>query len=352
MKFNTFNLVVLVLSTLVYVTVSAPIITFPVVQFGIDVVKWTEEFLALFVTLLANNVSAKTVSQVLPVLSLEFNMAVIEPAVGDLNNYNTEFPVEGIKDGNVRWVVEAVNRTEQDPVLLYFHGGGYILGDFPPFPFFCARVYDQVENDRFSILMLDYTLAQDDPYPRQLSDAALVYNKLIESSNNVIVGGDSAGGHLSLNLLRHGAHPVQGVTEVDTDKITGAMLTSPWVSIHTDDDTGSHEYNEGKDILTPKIIREGGEMFTNNNFTQYTSTALNFYNDTETDWASIVPNKTFVNYGGHEVLLTDIESWIDIAGLSQDQVYMSPEGIHVSVIFSPDVSDITPKIVDFFKENF
>ncbi len=256
----------------------------------------------------------------------------------------------GLAEGKVKWLVEAENRTKEDPVLLYSHGGAYILGVYPFFPYLWAKVYEQVGNDRLSILMLDYTTtANGAKYPTQLKEASLAYNELTKTCKDIIVGGDSAGGHLSLSLIRHSELPVEGVAEVDGDFITGGIFLSPWLNIYPDDTTGSHEYNEGKDMLTSKFLREAGLEFVSSK-DLLTAPETNFYNDTEAEWDKILPKNVFSSYGEREILLSDDLSWYKLAGLSGDQIFEDPNGIHDAIVYTPEKNDVFPKIVDFFKK--
>ncbi|ODQ59953.1 hypothetical protein WICANDRAFT_78576 [Wickerhamomyces anomalus NRRL Y-366-8] len=337
--------------SIIHVTLSAPALTFPTPKIGEDIVKYTEAFLSIFITLLDNNFPVVQIGNLVPDLSLDFNMKVVEPFAKDLPNYNTEFPVEGLDQGKVKWLVEAENRTKDDPVIIYSHGGGYVFGVFPFFPFLFTRIYQETGNNRLSILMLDYKLSLEEKYPYQLGELALVYNKIAESSNNIILAGDSAGVHLSLNLLRHSKFPVSGVNQVSAGNITGGLFFSPWVNMYVDDTTGSHEYNMGKDILTPKIIREGGKQFVPSS-NLLTSNVVNFYNDTEANWKELVPKNVLATYGGHEIMETDDKSWFELAGLSGDQIFEDKGAIHDAVIFTPDLSAVVPKAVEFLKTNY
>jgi acetyl esterase/lipase len=108
-------------------------------------------------------------------------------------------------------------------VLLYLHGGGY---------FGCsAKLYRPITvafaRKNFRVYAPDYRLAPENPFPAAVDDAAAVYRALLESgipSRRIVVGGDSAGGGLTLSLfltLRAAGTPLPAA----------AVLFSPWTDL-------------------------------------------------------------------------------------------------------------------------
>ncbi|MGY5853884.1 MAG: alpha/beta hydrolase [Candidatus Thorarchaeota archaeon] len=88
-----------------------------------------------------------------------------------------------------------------DKVILYFHGGGYIMGSIKSHRCMTLPI-GRVCNAR--ILSVDYRLAPEHPYPAQLDDAVKVYQWLIDTGiqlSNVVLMGFSAGGGISLSLI-------------------------------------------------------------------------------------------------------------------------------------------------------
>ena len=84
--------------------------------------------------------------------------------------------------------------------LLYSHGGGY---SFYPKAYanFIASVALATNCKTFA---LDYRLAPEHRFPAQLEDALNAYRWLLENGTNpsyLVIGGDSAGAHLTLSLV-------------------------------------------------------------------------------------------------------------------------------------------------------
>lgn len=86
-------------------------------------------------------------------------------------------------------------------VLLYLHGGGYLMGSPRTHRSLVWRIAKQAKA---SGLVLDYRLAPENPFPSALEDAVTSYAWLLEHNvkpAKISVMGDSAGGGLALALL-------------------------------------------------------------------------------------------------------------------------------------------------------
>lgn len=294
--------------------------------------------------------SQGSISRKTPQISLNDMMSMVSVNMSNCPGFNTSFKVPEMRSSDVRWLVEAENRTANDPVLLYSHGGGFCFGMSPgQFQMF-DYIYKNLNNPRLSILAFDYTLSNDGKFPQPLIENAMVYNALAESSNNIWLIGDSAGGSLILELERHIQYPFVGVPRVNTNNSPkGLLALSPWVNLHPRF-TGTYTQYDGIDSLTSLQLAQMGELYTPD-AELLESAELNPYKDT-INWSSILPHhsKVFVSYGEYEVLRGDIESWISNADLSNSTVYLEPKGIHDMVTDIPYTSPVTPEIVRFLKK--
>lgn len=97
---------------------------------------------------------------------------------------------------------------EGKPLIVYFHGGGWVIGDLETHDALCAKL-NQVTG--CAVLAIDYRLAPEHRFPAAFEDAmdatmwaAEQLDVLTDASTRLIVAGDSAGGNLaaavSLNL--------------------------------------------------------------------------------------------------------------------------------------------------------
>lgn len=94
-------------------------------------------------------------------------------------------------------------RTNADPtrVILYLHGGGFCVHMPSLYRNFASRV---ALTTGAKVLLPDYRLAPEHPYPAAVNDCFGVYRWLIEQGTapeNITLAGDSAGGCLVLTTL-------------------------------------------------------------------------------------------------------------------------------------------------------
>ncbi|HEF4737633.1 alpha/beta hydrolase [Burkholderia multivorans] len=87
------------------------------------------------------------------------------------------------------------------PVVIWFHGGGYVSGSIETHQSFAATVSRQLE---LPVVLVDYRLAPEAPYPAAVQDAEACARWIAASPDalglkvsSLILGGDSAGGTLT-----------------------------------------------------------------------------------------------------------------------------------------------------------
>ena len=114
-----------------------------------------------------------------------------------------------------------------DRALVYFHGGGYVMGSLNTHRGHVARISRLA---RMRVLSADYRLAPEHPHPACVEDAvAAVDHALAEGIDpkRLAVGGDSAGGGLTLACLialrdRGGPLPAAGCLISAWTDLTGS----------------------------------------------------------------------------------------------------------------------------------
>ncbi|MGY5874828.1 MAG: alpha/beta hydrolase [Candidatus Thorarchaeota archaeon] len=109
-----------------------------------------------------------------------------------------------------------------DKIILYFHGGGYMIGSTKNHRYMTLPI-GRVCNAR--ILSADYRLAPEHPHPAQLEDAVKVYQWLLATgvhSSNIVLMGISAGGGLCVSLIVR-------LHEMGIDLPAGIVLKSPGI---------------------------------------------------------------------------------------------------------------------------
>ena len=87
--------------------------------------------------------------------------------------------------------------AEQNAIILYLHGGAYVLGTAAAYRHFVGHVAAACGLPAF---VADYALAPERLFPAALDDALSAYRALAVGGHPVVIIGDSAGGGLSLAL--------------------------------------------------------------------------------------------------------------------------------------------------------
>lgn len=88
------------------------------------------------------------------------------------------------------------------PLLIYFHGGGFVTGDLDTHEALCVRLADAA---KLPVLAASYRLAPEHPFPAQLDDAlalahAALADPALASGGPIVLAGDSAGGWLAASV--------------------------------------------------------------------------------------------------------------------------------------------------------
>ena len=140
--------------------------------------------------------------------------------------------------------------SDASRVLLFFHGGGYCSGSIRSHR---GMVSEAGRAARVRTLAIGYRLAPENPFPAALDDA-LAAIAFLEGqdipADRIAIGGDSAGGGLSLATmirLREAAKPLPAC----------AWLVSPWVDLEMTgasiDHSAKPNYLHGQDPRNPLV---------------------------------------------------------------------------------------------------
>ncbi len=103
--------------------------------------------------------------------------------------------------GGVPTAEITVDGIDPRDVVLYFHGGVYVMGD----AFLAADLASQVgRRADAKAISVGYRLAPEDPYPAAVDDALAAYEALLDNGiapSDVAFAGESAGGGLAIATL-------------------------------------------------------------------------------------------------------------------------------------------------------
>lgn len=137
--------------------------------------------------------------------------------------------------------------ADGDAVILYFHGGGYFFGSPNTHRKMLARLSQLCG---IPAILPDYGKAPEAPFPRGIEDALAIYTDLLRSrpGAKIILGGDSAGGGLSLALLHE-------ICEKGLDQPAMTFAIAPWVLL-SDTFPQYRPTNASEVILPPERLHE------------------------------------------------------------------------------------------------
>ncbi len=123
---------------------------------------------------------------------------------------------------NAEWVRAA--DASDEVVILYLHGGGYVIGSLASHRHLCASLS---QASGASVLALDYRLAPENPFPAAVKDAVAAFRWLLKQgikSNRMMIAGDSAGGGLTVATLI-------ALRDEGVEMPAGGVCISPWVDL-------------------------------------------------------------------------------------------------------------------------
>ena len=126
------------------------------------------------------------------------------------------------------WVVAAGARD--DRALLYLHGGGYCIGSINTHRTLAA---DLSRAAGVRVLVIDYRIAPEHPFPAAVDDAVAAYRFLLDAGydrRRLAIAGDSAGGGLTAATLL-------ALREQDVPLPACAALLSPWLDLSQSGDS-------------------------------------------------------------------------------------------------------------------
>ena len=126
--------------------------------------------------------------------------------VGGISPVSIPGPAGVIPARHYRPPATAVHEHEKAPLLVFYHGGGFVFGDLDSHDSVCRLI---CRDAGVHVLAVDYRLAPEHPAPAAADDAYAAYlwarqhaAELGADPRRVAVGGDSAGGCLAAVVAR------------------------------------------------------------------------------------------------------------------------------------------------------
>jgi monoterpene epsilon-lactone hydrolase len=243
---------------------------------------------------------------------------------------------ENIDSINAEWI-KPENPIE-GKMLLYIHGGGFISGSCQTHRTYVAKF---ALGSCLNSLVFDYRLAPEYPFPAAVDDCVTIYEWLLKygyKSQDIVVGGESAGGTLTLSLLL-------ALKERKINLPKAAFSISPVTDLRCLAD--SFKYNAKKDIAP----LASWDIWMKNYIGENDPT-LPLLSPQFGDYSGLPPLHICV--GTHEIHLNDCEN---VAKKARDQgvdIKLSkwPRMVHAFPMFSPlfpEAKEAMDEICEFVK---
>lgn len=128
------------------------------------------------------------------------------------------------------------------PGLVYFHGGGHVIGNLATHDSACGLL---ARDSGCTVISVDYRLAPEHPFPADVEDAVAATAWVAEHAGELdvdpgrlAVGGDSAGGNLAAAVARQ-------ARDAGDPPLAAQLLIYPWVDVACDRPS-MHENAAGK----------------------------------------------------------------------------------------------------------
>ena len=202
--------------------------------------------------------------------------------------------------------------SDEACVLMFFHGGGYCSGSLVSHR---RMVTEAGRAAGMRTLAVDYRLAPEHPFPAALEDALTAWRWLRRhgiASHHMAVGGDSAGGGLSVAL-------VNALLAAGQEAPACVWLVSPWTDL-----TLSGATLQTKDAVDPLIrksyLAELAEAYVPTGMDRRDPRVSPLF----ADLGSLPP--TLVQVGSEETLLADATRFTEAAGAARASVTLEGSG--------------------------
>lgn len=228
--------------------------------------------------------------------------------------------IERIDNGKVRGerIVPAGADTEK--ALLYHHGGGYVFGSALSHRHLVSRIASAAGVVAYN---MDYALAPENPYPAALDDAVNAWQFVVGegfSPDDIVVGGESAGGNLTLALVLR-------LRQRGFALPTGIYLLSPWLDLTQSGE--AYDICAARDPMVSRDVLQG----LADGYCGSAPPANPLISPLFAELAGLPP--MFVQTGGDEVLLGDSTRLAHRFALAGGDVTLRvwPEMVHAWPLF-------------------
>jgi acetyl esterase/lipase len=144
-------------------------------------------------------------------------------------------------------------RAETQGYLLFFHGGAYVVGSPATHRNLTAHL---AKRCGLRVASVDYRLAPEHPFPAATDDALAAYRGLLEQgipSGRILIGGDSAGGGLTLACAL-------AIRDAGLPLPAGLICISPWTDLGLSGESMTRQ-RDTEVMLTPQLLADAAALY-------------------------------------------------------------------------------------------
>ncbi len=105
------------------------------------------------------------------------------------------------------------SKNEKLPIMIYFHGGGWVLGNADTHDQVCSIL---VNEGKYDLLAVEYSLAPESIFPKAINEGKKILKNISKNkyglkinNNKIILCGDSAGGNIATVLANYNKHALK-----------------------------------------------------------------------------------------------------------------------------------------------
>ncbi|KAK2744152.1 hypothetical protein FQN57_004412 [Myotisia sp. PD_48] len=238
-----------------------------------------------------------------------------------------------------------IGNKDAKNVLIYYHGGGFAVSANLAYFHLLSDIMDELNADGkdVAVFFLTYTLTPHAVYPTQMRQSVEALRYILQKTDrepqNVIIGGDSAGGNLTLSTLAHLSHPHEAIQPLEVSSpLAGAFTIAPWVSFSQD--FPSVKENQNKDMITSHSATIWSDAYLAgqkpDNYNQPLLAPAEWWKDAKA-------NSVLILAGSDEILLSCINEFVEKfkAAVPNTTYIVGQDEPHVGPIISRMLGDFT-----------
>lgn len=217
--------------------------------------------------------------------------------------------------------------ADRHKALLFLHGGGYVTGSVASHLMMCIPMAQML---KMNILVPEYRLAPEHPFPAALEDALKAYRWLLAQGcqpADIVLSGDSAGGGLSLATvlaLRNAGEPLPAAV----------ICMSPWADLTNSSQTHITKA-KSESVLRTDVLNEWALFYTD-----------------QANLTNPLVSPVYADYHGFPPLLIQVgseEILLDDARIVADKA--RADGVDVTLRIWDGMWHVWPALGDMIPEN-